>query len=454
MGSSIVRKRKKEGISSSILVLFAFATVFFPRLLSYFGIPSLVNFAHFLIVPAVVVIVMFTTKVRNPQQISIGWELMGGMALFLTAMIISAIINNAGWINIFLQFMLQAEPFFFLLAIIIIPFSKKSLQNFRRWLLGFGMANLLLALVQSVLLPIGLYPRKGGTIADNTAGVFTSLRGSAGNYVSCTVSVYFALYFMRCKAVPLWMRVSVLVASLYQVYISDSKQIFLALAAGWILLLFTKVKEPAKLLIYAITIALCLIVFWWALYNFDFMKPYLNWIDRPELYGPNGAARETKLAAFRIVQSHYHTPLNHLFGLGPGHTVTRLGGWMLKKYAAILVPLGATIHPSAQEVFQVIKDGWVAKESTIFFPLFTWAGIWGDIGFVGLGAYLYMSSVAWRRICVDDLGRFMMLSTGILGFILTQMEEPGQMLTVACLLALCWHDWRLQKMEKKYRSLP
>ncbi|MEO1296890.1 MAG: hypothetical protein AAFW75_13990 [Cyanobacteria bacterium J06636_16] len=425
------------------MVLFTFATVFFPRLLSYFGAPSPINFGHLLTVPVTLCVVLATTRTKDRRQIYIVWEIITAILFFLAVMVASALVNNAGWVNIAAQFLLQSQPYLFLLTIIAVSFSEASCRQFRRWMLGFGCVNLVLALAQSVLIPMGLYPRRGGTVADNTAGVFASSSGSAGNYVSCTVSVYFALYLFRFKSVPLWIRIGVLIASLYQVYISDSKQVLLALFAGWVLLVLTKTKEPVKMILYGVLIFLCALLFWWALYRFEFMKPYLNWIDRPHIYGPEGVATQTKLAAFRIVPSHYHTPLNYLFGLGPGHTVTRLGGWMLKRYASLLIPLGATIHPSSQEVFRVVTDGWIAQESTIFFPLFTWAGIWGDIGFLGLASYLYLASIAWRKVCVDDFGKFMMLSTFVLGFILTQMEEPGHMLTVACLLGLSWHDRRL-----------
>ena len=294
-------KKNSKGISNSTLLLLTFATAFFPRMLTSCSIPSLVNFTHFLTVPATVCIVLFTSRVKNREQIAIAWELILAMAIFLAVMIVSALINDAGAINVFLQFMFQAEPYLFLLTAIAIPFSEKTFKRTRRWLLSFCLINLVLALVQSVLLPLGLYPRKGGTIADNTAGVFASLRGSAGNYVSCTVSVYFALYLFRIKSIPLWIRCATLLASIYQVYISDSKQVFLALAIGWILLILAKIKEPRKLLFYSTAIVLCLGLFWWALYRFQFMTPYLNWIDRPGLYGPGGEATLTKLAAFNII---------------------------------------------------------------------------------------------------------------------------------------------------------
>ncbi|MEM9808322.1 MAG: hypothetical protein AAF959_23915, partial [Cyanobacteria bacterium P01_D01_bin.56] len=94
--------------------------------------------------------------------------------------------------------------------------------------------------------------------------------------------------------------------------------------------------------------------------------------------------------------------------------------------------------PASLDAWAVIDSTFLPQESTVFFPMFTWAGIWGDGGLLGLGAYLYLCSVVWRRFCIDDFGKFLMLSTFSFGWILTQMEEPGHMLTVACLLALRW----------------
>jgi hypothetical protein len=79
--------------------------------------------------------------------------------------------------------------------------------------------------------------------------------------------------------------------------------------------------------------------------------------------------------------------------------------------------------------------------------MFTWVGFWGDEGIFGLGAYLYLCFIVWRRICVDDFGKFLLLSTASFGFILTQMEEPGHVLTVACLLGLRWQEEQIKPTE-------
>lgn len=370
--------------------------------------------------------------------------------------------NNAGLVNALLQFMFGGEPFMLLIAIMAVPFEGEGLKRFRKWIVGFCLFNLLLAIAQSILLPIGLYPGTGQLITDNIAGVFASRGGSAGNYVSCTISLYFALYFLKLKTIPLWIRITVIISAIYQTQVSDSKQVFVALVVGWLLVVFTKVKKPIKILLYVIPIVLIIAIFYWALVytDLEFLGPYRNFTTAradQNLYGSDGEATLLKSAALRIIPSYYTTPLNWFFGLGPGHTATRLGGWFLRDpaYQKLLMPFGATIHPASNAFWQLIEgpDGWLARESTMWFPMFTWVGIWGDLGFVGLGAYLYLGSIVWHRICVDDFCKFLLLSTAVLGFILTQMEEPGQMLTIACFLGLRWHEERERRLSIRSSSL-
>ena len=130
------------------------------------------------------------------------------------------------------------------------------------------------------------------------------------------------------------LRVLPLLGAVYQAQVSDSKQVFLALAAGWGLLALTKVKKPVKLIVYTTVGLIAIFTFRWALLNSDaaFLSPYQNWINRP-IWGWDGLAAETKFAGFRIIPSYFTSPLNWLFGLGPGHTVSRLGGWVFRDYA-------------------------------------------------------------------------------------------------------------------------
>ena len=446
----MVASKKTENIKNSTLILIGFATAFFPRLLSSFGAPSPINFAHFAVIPLVFGIAILTTRIKTPEQITVVWELIIGLGILLACMIASALINEAGTVNVFLQYMFQAESFLFLIALISVPLVGKKLKRFRYWLFGFALFNLLLAIAQSILLPIGIYPKPaGGTLADNITGVFGGGGGSAANYVSCTVSFYFALYFFnRFKHLSLWKRILPLLGALYQIQVSDSKQVFLALAVGWGLLSATKVNKPVRFFLYISIGFIAILCLSWALVNVEseFLAPYQNWTNR-SIWGWDGLAFQTKFAALDIIPSYLETPVHWLFGLGPGHTATRLGGWFLRdiRYEKLLMPLGATVHPASSDFWEAMSTSYLTRESTIYFPMFTWVGIWGDVGILGLGSYLYLCSVVWRRICVDDFGKFLMLSTASFGFILTQMEEPGHMLTVACLLGLRWQEEQTKK---------
>ena len=337
-----------------------------------------------------------------------------------------------------------------LAAMLSIPLYGKRLRIFRYWVLGFALFNLLLAIAQSILLPIGIYPKPvGGTIQDNIGGVFGGGGGSAANYISATVSIYFSIYFFnQFKHLSIWARVLPFIGALYQTQASDSKQVFLALAVGWGLLASTKVEKPARLFTYLFIGLVSVLIFRWMLLNVesDILSPYQNWIYRP-IWGWGGLAVDTKFAAFRLIPPHFESLLNWLFGLGPGHTVSRLGGWVIRDYQNLLLQLGVTVHPVTGEFWNVIATVYLPRESTLFFPLYTWVGMWGDLGIVGLLTYISIGMVIWKKVCVDDFGRFLVLSTVSFGFILTQMEEPGHMLTVVCLLSLRWLEHREKQLS-------
>jgi hypothetical protein len=83
----------------------------------------------------------------------------------------------------------------------------------------------------------------------------------------------------------------------------------------------------------------------------------------------------------------------------------------------------------------------------MFSPLFGWAGIWGDLGILGLIAYLYLAYIIWSKLSPDDLCRFLLLSVFVTGLIFSQMEEPGYMLFIALIIGLKWQQYRTKKAK-------
>lgn len=444
------RSKNKRYINNPTLLIIAFTSVFFPRIIEAAGAPSIINFVHFPIVILTTLVAILTTKTSNKQQIAIVWVLLSGILILFISLTASSLFNSAGLVNWLLDFLMLGEPFFILLAITCISMSAETIKKLQGWLLAFSLINLVIAFMQRFLLLVGVMQPPGTmTLEDAVQGVF--FYSGAGNYVSSTISFIVAMYyFLNFKTASIWLRVSGLLLAVIQLVISDSKQVIIALLAAYILLCLTKFTDIKKLLTYLFSSLLMVFILFWCIENIEFFSAFQNWTNRLEIFGIDGEGTSVKLSSFPIVASYYKSPLNWLFGLGPGHTVSRLGGWIIPEKWDLLHPLGATIHPSSNAVWGKMFSSWVAVESTMFSPFFGWAGIWGDLGLFGLGSYLYLNFLVWRYICINEFSKFLLLNALIFGLIFSQMEEPGYTLTVAMIVGLEWQEKKIlpQKIRK------
>lgn len=438
---------KKNGVvSSSTILLLAFASTFFSRLLDTAGAPSVINFVHFGMVPVALAVCLTQNKKISRLQRRTVAALLAGLWLFLIVVVASTLLNQSGIINGILSFLMLSEPYLFLLAIVAIPIGQKNFKRLEKWILIFTVINLLLAYIQWPLLQTGVISTDGMGHSDAVQGVFYI--SGAGNYVSVSISLMFGMYFLSKKELPLFIRYGLLIGGFGQIIISDSKQVLMGGLFAWVLLALTNLKAPVKAIKYLIAIALFLYVFVWAVQNLDALSAYTSWA-RPHLYGPNGKFVQLKTAGFRFIPDQFTSPFNWFLGLGPGHTISRLGGWMLRKYWTLLEPLGATQNPVSREIWDYWMD--TGLNSTFFSPLYTWSGIWGDLGLLGAGVYAYMGYVVWSQLCHKPLSQFLLLNVLILGFVYTQVEEPGFMLAVAFVIGLQWHQTRLERAAKSSR---
>ncbi|WOB43931.1 hypothetical protein HNI00_12825 [Thermoleptolyngbya oregonensis NK1-22] len=424
-------------IRVSTLLAIAFATVFFPRILDNWGAPSAVNFVHFAIVPLIVGIFLITSRKIKAQYALMHAEMLIGLYLFAIIGFASGFLNGVGVINILVSFLLWAEPFMFLVSAVKLSSSPGQVKEFRFWILGFLIFHLILALFQFVVL---------GHFGDSVQGVFYF--SGSGHVVGASVSASLSLYtFSHLFKAPMWIRIAIASLSLIHIIISDAKQVIVVLVLAYALMVFINLVDIRRLFLYTIGLALFLYAFIWCVNTFPFLGAFKTWADL-SLYGPDGDATLLKTAGIRIMIEHFQTPLNWLLGLGPGHTVDRLGGWMLKDYSSLLSPLGSTTSPVSDAVWAAVANSWLGDRSSFFSPFWGWSALWGDFGFIGLLAYLYLAMVVWRHLCVDDASRVLMLTVLIHGFIFTQMQEPGYMLTVACLIGLRWNEYQLEKLQK------
>lgn len=424
--------KQKGYVTNLNLTLFGLGTALFPRVLTGLKIPSVVNFLHFLAIPLACGSVLVGSRSKDPKQLALTKRLLIGLSILLIIVCASALINQAGMINAVLDYLLLAEPFILILTIVCMPMTWQSYNSFRAWVVRAMLINTLFAYVQKYIFHMDKLI--GGE--DNIKGL--SIGQGAGHVIGGSVAMTFAVYyFMNAKNKPLWFRIAIGLACLNHVIISDTKQVLLAFIVGYGILYFLTFKDLRKAILYFIIGVLFFIIFYWAIYNFEFLSAYRTWI-RPEIYGADGEATRLKFATFRIVPQYFHSPLNWWLGLGPGHTVGRLGGWMLGTYWNLFEPLGATIHPASLAIWTATAKSWLGDQSSLFSPLFGWAGIWGDLGLLGLGTYFYMASLVWRYICVTDTAKYLMVTVFVFGTIFSQLEEPGYALVVASIIGLDW----------------
>ena len=434
------RAKQKGYYQLSTLMLFAFSSAFFPRVLTLLKFPSIVALLHLGIVPWACIFTLSKTKVKDPNQIAAIYELIFALLFFLGVNLASAIINNAGIINVCLNFLLLCEHFLFLLIIISLSLTPEKLIVIRAYIIFASFTNTIFAYIQRYVLNLQRFPG----LEDNIKGVF--IGQGAGHVVGASVALTFGIYyFATAKTIPIWVRTAVLLATFWHMNMADAKQTLLVFGVAGGMLLITKFKNIAEALKYLIGGVLLVYGFLWCMENVEAFEAFNTWM-RPEIYGPDGEATRLKIATFRVVPTFYTSFLNPLLGIGPGHTVTRLGGWMLKEYEDLLKPLGPTIHPASAAVWNEVGKSWLGDQSSMFSPLFGWAGIWGDLGLLGLGSFLYIWSVVWRRLCVNDVSRFFVLNICAFGLVFSQMEEPGYMLYVTSLIGIMWQEHQCEKM--------
>lgn len=442
---STIRKPARNLVwtNNTNLIIFAFSLVFYGRIFTTLTpAPSILVHAHFVIVPFVLGIALTTTQTRNQQQTKLVQSLLWGLFIFFLAILASALWNQAGFINVIASFMMLGEPMMFLAAIICIPMSQQSFIRIQRWFMGSVVINFLLAAVQKPLIDTGKLDGHGFDGTDGCGGVF--FVSGAGNYVSASVSIAFALYFLsNGKKFPLWVRITAILAASWQLLFSDSKQLVFAYSLAWVLLIIFNFKDVGKTIRLLLGIMITGFVFFWCVQNIEAFSAFNAWA-RPDLYGEDGDAWFTKFYSVKVILTEFRSPVNWLFGLGPGHTVSRLGAWFLQDYRWILEPLGATTTSIGVQSREFIRSFWLAYSSSLFSPIFGWAGIWGDIGLVGLSAYFYLAFLVWQYFGLDNSLKITLLTTLILGFIFTQIEEPGYMLSLALLLGLAWQKKRLK----------
>ena len=180
-------EQTKHTITNSQLIVWAFASAFFPRLLDLAGAPAIINFVHFFTVPFTCVVILLNCNSRNKQQIATIKSLVLGLFILFSVLVVSALVNQAGFINVAIDFMLLGEPFILLLAIVGLSINSTRFLKLKQRLYAFFWFHLASIYIQKYILRVDTWEWLGMVGHDRIQGVF--LLSGAGHVVGASVSM-------------------------------------------------------------------------------------------------------------------------------------------------------------------------------------------------------------------------------------------------------------------------
>ncbi len=287
-----------------------------------------------------------------------------------------------------------------------------------------------------------------GLTDDGVVGLFVGV--GAGSHLAGAVALSTAVYIYFTDSISfsrgVRFAVSVVIAAV--VVLSDAKQVLAVFLVSMLILMLTSLRDWRKLLVlFIMSILSGLLIITLAVTVFPGL---LVWVSVDLLH--EGITQ--KLSVFPIIVSYYDSTLNWWFGLGPGHTVGRLGA-MLPEYMGQLHQLGATTSEATNTVWDHHQGHYMSNSitgSSMFSLFFSWAGVWGDLGIVGLVAYIVLWVIVWGVVSNDILSRFFVITILVFGGVFGWMEEPQYMLYTIAILGLRWQELGMHRKHYANRD--
>lgn len=389
--------------------MFVLVLVLFPRIFIAVGLPKVLAFLHFLVTP-----LMYVMSLRESLKINRFRRINLLIILYLFAVLVSTLNSGAGIINFFLSSLMILTPIMLLVFMGSYKWSGASLKSLEKFVIGFSVIHVILALGQFFIL---------GYRDDDVEGVFIGM--GAGGHLAGGVAVIAATWVYQISWLDdLFKKVTVFFLLLI-VILSDSKQVIAVLAVSALIFIFIGQGGVAKKIKYMFAFVFFVIIIV-IIANTVFPALLVYLLDNRIIDGI-----EQKLAVFPVVISFYEGWDSWLFGLGPGHTVSRLAT-MLPSYDFLSSSLGATSHDATNAVYLVKQSQYLSNTrtgSSMFSLDFSLSGIWGDMGLLGILVFGLLYREIWSIAReADGASAIFIISVMVYGFVFTWIEEPGFMM--------------------------
>ena len=391
------------------------------------AVPNVINFVHCPLALGAACI----AASRGASQVALARSVVTGCIVLLAVSFISWIFSSGEFLRPLLNWLVFAEPFFIIYALIGNPPTLS--QTKALW--GLALA------IPAIQLPFGLWQALTLGLSDYVQGTFVGL--GAGHHVAGGVALAGTLICVaKGLATPVlrrrlvWLCAGALLVAVP--VLSDAKQNIVAFLPALGLLMFMFQVRLTGLVV-AVPILTAAIVVSFTLYEPLQMMTQSSTIHRGFLAKTHGVL----IIADKLSDNAAGWP----FGLGPGNSISRVALMGMDKYLKADSPvatLGLSAAPTTQEIWTMganASEEWLFSGSSVWTGISSWSALLGDLGLVGLGLYLWMSWKVWRHLQGSDrwpvaAAKSSLVMAGLLGGLYSWLEEPGFTLLAALIAGL------------------
>jgi hypothetical protein len=411
------------------IIIFILILVLLPRLLTSLGFPKIIVFLHFFFTCSV-----FGLLFQKIVSIQDNRKLLVIIVMFVFICFLSFIWNQAGIINFILGNLLLVSPFMFFLISQSFVWDEQDLYRMEVFIFTFILIHLLFSFFQYFVLDLK---------HDDVEGVFLGM--GAGGHLAGAIATLSIFWLYRISWISKVFKGFLAVCLLSVLILSDSKQVIvvLGLSLGIYVIVASKgFFEKIKLVLLGLSsITLLYIV---AITIFPGLLIYLQ--DDKILVG-----LLQKFSVFPRVIELYEDNLNWLIGVGPGHSVSRLGT-MLPDYSILTEGLGATQSNVTENILAAKQNHYLSNSvsgSSLFALEFTFAGVWGDYGVLGLFLYICILVKIWQVYCNKiKVAKYLIITIFVYGVVFTWVEEPPFMFFIFAYISYTMQQTRFLNIRK------
>lgn len=394
-------------VKAEHLVVLTMLSLYFSRLLVYYGAPSLLNYAHY---PLAIVAMLQLLQTRG----DVNRGLITALIVSLALTILSSAVGAWNAFRPILAWLTLYEPFIFFG--LVVALDEPAKRHVRR----------LAIVIAFIQLPWAVSQFAAHSFGDPVQG--TLVGQGAGHHIMgaiCAAAGWLLLF--SGKRTPLLVFGSL--ALLGVGVLSDAKQIYGALIVAVMLVGVLQARRVATSLLVPGIVLMALIYV-----SAQFYEPMEMIVDTKlgeELFG-------NKIEQASGIASDMGSGQSML-GLGAGNGLSRVALTSVPGFSTTVPAFIVGDDPStlATAALAGYDEGEVSSAAS---PFSSWIGIYSDLGVLGLFAYVVAAAMAIRqlrrageshkRICYVLLGL-----AAVLGYVFTWLEEPSFTVFIALLMA-------------------